>query len=73
MLKVAAIAERIRSLESPAPSLRNRLFTHAPAHACLTYCAKGHDVTQIARRHVESKTTHRPGGTNCGDPTCCLL
>jgi hypothetical protein len=45
----AATASRISSEAGAAPSLRKAEHIHAPAHACWTNSAKGHDVTQNAR------------------------
>ena len=68
MVSVAARASRISSLDRCGDSLRNAEHTHAPAHACLTYSAKGHDVIQNASASGVLSTTQRPGGTNCGLP-----
>ena len=50
------------------PSLRNREFIHAPAHACRTYSANGHDVIHAAGPVGVLRTRQRPGGTNCAAP-----
>src|SRR3546814_1228755 len=66
--RVAATASRIRSEANSWPSCRNKLLTHAPAHTCFTYWAKGQEVTHSAGDFVLINTAQRPGGTNCGLP-----
>src|SRR3546814_11364398 len=59
---------RIRAEANSWPSCRNKLLTHAPAHACFTYWAKGQEVTHSEGDFVLINTAQRPGGTNCGLP-----
>lgn len=51
-------------------SFSKRLHTQVPAHSCLTYSAKGYDVTHKARPDSFSakRTRQWPGRTNWGDP-----
>jgi hypothetical protein len=70
---VAATACRIRCDERILPSFRNAEHTHAPAHACRTYSANGHDVTQNASPDNDTKTKHLPGGTKRRVPGFCRL
>src|SRR3546814_16269645 len=67
--RVAATASRIRSEANSWPSCRNKLLTHAPAHACFTYWATDQDVTHSEGEVVLIIKSQRPGVQNCGFPS----